>query len=121
MARTRFLRGSLTSATTISRVNAEADMPYLAKFRVSYRTNLLGHLTPKRAAFSGADTSRMNLRGQGTTGKSNFFSVNAILTEICKYLTFIFRIAHLPTPLHTLLLSLIVPNRTHNPRKGRGN
>ena len=30
MARTRFLRGSLTSATTISRVNAEADMLYLA-------------------------------------------------------------------------------------------
>ena len=91
------------------------------KFRVSYRTDLLGHLTPKRAAFSGADTSQMNLRGQGTTGKPNFFSVNAILTEICKYLTFIFRIAHLPTPLHTLLLSLIVPNRIRNPPEGRGN
>ena len=54
------------------------------KFRVRYRTELLGHPTTKRAAFSGADTSRMNLRGHGTTGKLNFFNVNSILTEICK-------------------------------------
>ena len=63
----------------------------IRKLRIRYRAELLGHLTPKRAAFSGADTSQMNLRGQGTTGKPNFFNVNRILMEIFKYLTFIFR------------------------------
>ena len=66
------------------------DNQSIRKLRIRYRIELLGHPTPKRAAFSGADTSQMNLRGRGTTGKPNFFSVKAILTEICKYLTFIF-------------------------------
>ena len=56
----------------------------IRKLRIRYRAELLGHLTPKRAAFSGAGTSQMNLRGQGTTGKPNFFNVNQILMEICK-------------------------------------
>ena len=56
----------------------------IRKLRIRYCAELLGHLTPKRAAFSGADTSRMNLRGHGTTGKLIFFNVNSILIEICK-------------------------------------
>ena len=47
MARTQFLRGSLTSATTISRVNAEADIPYLATLSLSL---VIVGLKPQRLA-----------------------------------------------------------------------
>ena len=89
-----------------SSVEAEiGDNLRIRKLRIRYRAELLGHLTPKQAAFSGADTSQMNLRGQGATCKPNF--------HLSRYLTSLLRC--IPSS------SSIMPNIIRNSPEGRGN
>ena len=97
------------------------DNPSQRKIRIRYHTELLYHPTTEQVDFSGADTSRMNLRGHRITGKPNFSNVNCILTEIRKKnsLNFFESLTSLlpaypPAPP-------IMPNRIRNPPGGRGN